>query len=53
VNASILISVQLKKEVFGGAKFWALIVDDYSDYCWRFLSKNKSDLRSKDQDFID
>jgi hypothetical protein len=22
---------------FGGAKFWALIVDDYSDYCWSFI----------------
>jgi hypothetical protein len=32
---------------FGGAKFWALIIDDYSDYCWSFILKRKSYLKEK------
>jgi hypothetical protein len=36
----------IKERSFGGAKFWALIVDDYTDYCWRFVIKNKSDLKA-------
>jgi hypothetical protein len=37
----------IKERSFGGAKFWALIVDDYSDYCWSFIMKNKSDLKTR------
>jgi hypothetical protein len=37
----------IKERSFGGAKFWALIVDDYSDYCWSFVMKNKSDLQTR------
>jgi hypothetical protein len=37
----------IKERIFGGAKFWALIVDDYSDYCWSFVMKNKSDLKTR------
>jgi hypothetical protein len=36
-----------KERSFGGAKFWALIVDNYTDYCWNFVMKNKSDLKGK------
>jgi hypothetical protein len=42
VNISLI-----KERSFGGAKFWALIVDDYTDYCWIFVSKNKLDLKVK------
>jgi hypothetical protein len=37
----------IKERSFGGAKFWALIVDDYSDYCWSFVMKNTSDLKTR------
>jgi hypothetical protein len=37
----------IKERSFDGAKFWALIVDDYSDYCWSFVMKNKSDLKTR------
>jgi hypothetical protein len=36
-----------KERSSGGAKFWALIVDDYSDYCWSFVMKTKSDLKTR------
>jgi hypothetical protein len=32
---------------FGGAKFWVLIVDDYTDYCWSLFLKDKSELKEK------
>jgi hypothetical protein len=35
----------IKERSIGGAKFWALIVDDYTDCCWSFVMKNKSDLK--------
>jgi hypothetical protein len=31
---------------FGGAKFWALIVDNCPDYFWSFVL-NKSDMKVK------
>jgi hypothetical protein len=31
----------------GGFKFWALIVDNYTDFCWRIFLKNKSELKDK------
>jgi Reverse transcriptase (RNA-dependent DNA polymerase) len=37
----------IKERSFGGAKFWALIVDDCTDYCWSVVLKNKSDLKVK------
>jgi hypothetical protein len=37
----------IQERSFGGAKFWALIVDDDSDYCWSFVLKNKLDLKVK------
>jgi hypothetical protein len=37
----------IKERSFGEAKFWAFIVDDYTDYCWSFVLKNKSDLKVK------
>jgi hypothetical protein len=37
----------IKERSFGGAKFFALIVDDYSDYYWSFVLKNKLDLKIK------
>jgi hypothetical protein len=41
-----------KERSIGGAKFWVLIVDDYTDYCWSFVLKNDLNLKSKDQDSI-
>jgi hypothetical protein len=32
---------------YGGFKFWALIVDDYINFCWSILLQNKSDLKEK------
>jgi hypothetical protein len=37
----------IKESSFGGAKFWALIVDYYTDYCWSFVMKNKSDIKAR------
>jgi hypothetical protein len=34
----------IKGNSFGGAKFWALVVDDYSTYCWSYLLKRKDEL---------
>jgi hypothetical protein len=33
----------IAEKSFEGAKFWPLIIDDYSDYCWTFILKRKSD----------
>jgi len=37
----------IKERSLGGAKFWPLVVDDFSDYCWSFVMKDKSDLKHK------
>jgi transposase InsO family protein len=37
----------IKERTIGGAKFWALIVDNYTDDCWSFVLKNKLDLKIK------
>jgi hypothetical protein len=43
---SLYIEISSIKEIcFVKAKFWALIVDDCTDYCWRFVMKNKLDLK--------
>jgi hypothetical protein len=33
-----------KAKSFGALKFWLLVVDHYSDMCWSFFLKQKSDL---------
>jgi hypothetical protein len=44
----IYINVSSNKERnLGGTKFWVVVVDDYSDYCWSIFLKNKSDLKTK------
>jgi hypothetical protein len=35
----------IKERNIGGAKFWALIVDNYTDYCGIFVLKNKLNLK--------
>jgi hypothetical protein len=42
----------IKGENFGGSKFWALIVDDYTDFCWSYFLRKKSDLKEKLVNFI-
>jgi hypothetical protein len=37
----------IKGRSLGEAKFWALIVDDYTDYCWSFVMKNNSDIKAR------
>jgi transposase InsO family protein len=37
----------IKERSIGGAKFWDLIFNDYTDYCWSFVLKNKLDLKVK------
>jgi hypothetical protein len=37
----------IKDTSYGGSKFWALIVDDYTDYCWSIFLKNKSELKEQ------
>jgi hypothetical protein len=37
----------IQERSFGGSKFWALVVDDFTTYCWNFVLKNKSDLKEK------
>jgi hypothetical protein len=37
----------IQKRSFSGGKFWALIIDDYTDYCWSFVMKNKSDIKAR------
>jgi hypothetical protein len=37
----------IKERSLGGVKFWALVVDDYSDSCWSFSIKKRSDLNTK------
>jgi transposase InsO family protein len=36
-----------KERSICGEKFWGLIVDDFADYCWSFVFKNKMDLKIK------
>jgi hypothetical protein len=39
--------ILIEERSFGGAKFWALIIDDHTDYCWSFVMKNKSDIKAR------
>jgi hypothetical protein len=36
----------------GGAKFWLMIKDEFSDYVWSFFLKHKSDLPGKVMDWM-
>jgi hypothetical protein len=42
----------IKGESFGGSRFWTFIVDDYTDFCWSYFLKKKSDLKEKVANFI-
>ena len=33
----------IKQPSYGGSKFWCLIVDDFTGYCWNYFLKQKSD----------
>ena len=37
----------IKNASYGGSKFWVLIVDTYTDYCWNVFLKNEADLKDK------
>ena len=37
----------IRGESYGGTKFWVLVLDDCTDYCWSFFLRNKSDLKYK------
>ena len=40
-------------ESFGKARFWLLIVDDATDYCWSYFLRSKSELGKTVIDLID
>jgi hypothetical protein len=49
----IYIDISLIKErSLDGDKFWVLLVDDFSDYCWSFFLTNNSDLKTKIIDLL-
>jgi hypothetical protein len=37
----------IKGTSFGGAKFWALIIDNFLSYCWSYFLKKKDELKDK------
>jgi hypothetical protein len=37
---------------FGGAKFLALVVDDFSGYCWSYFLRAKSELKERIVDLV-
>jgi hypothetical protein len=37
----------IKNASYGGSKFWARVVDDYSDYCWSIFLKLKGESKDK------
>jgi hypothetical protein len=37
---------------FGGSKFWLLVIDHFTDMCWSFFLKAKSDLAEKVYDLF-
>jgi hypothetical protein len=39
----------IKERGFKRTKFWALIVDDCTDYCWSFVMKYKLNLNAKNK----
>jgi hypothetical protein len=42
----------VKGESYGGSYFWALVVDDHTDYCWSLFLKANSDLKGKFLTFL-
>jgi hypothetical protein len=42
----------IKERSLGGAKFWALIVDNFTDFCWSVVMRDKSDLKHKMQTLL-
>ena len=44
--------LSIKCENLGKAKFWLLLIDDATDYCFSFFMKQKSDLSKIVQDFV-
>ena len=43
----------IKGTSFGGAKFWALVVDDHSSYYWSCFLKKKDEWENKILDLIE
>ena len=41
-----------KHTSYGGAKFWFLIVDDKTDYCWSYFLKKKNELSEKLENLV-
>jgi hypothetical protein len=37
----------IKNSSYGKSKFWALVVDDYTDYCWSTFLKSKGEYKDK------
>jgi hypothetical protein len=37
----------IKDVSYGGSRFWVIIVDGYTNYCWSIFLKNKSKLKEK------
>jgi hypothetical protein len=37
----------MKGTSFDGAKFWVLIIDDFSSYCWSYFLKKKDESKDK------
>jgi hypothetical protein len=37
---------------FGGAKFWALVVDDFLGYCWSYFLRAKPELKERIVDVV-
>ena len=42
----------IKHTSYGGAKFWFLIVDDKTDYCWSYFLKKKNELSQKLENLV-
>lgn len=41
-----------KARSFGGSKYWLLVIDHFSDMCWSFFIKEKSDLADRVIDLL-
>jgi hypothetical protein len=37
---------------FGGATFWALVVDDFLSYCWSYFLRARSELKERIVDWV-
>jgi hypothetical protein len=44
--------LSIRGERFGGSKFWTLIIDDCTNYCWSYFLNKKSSLKEKDTSLI-